>query len=70
MPHGPFDVSHSTRFAVECPACGNYTEKPLGWLKESDRMECACCGMSIDLASGEQRDEIDKLYAITQRDGC
>lgn len=69
MPHGPLGSSHSTRLAIECPACGNYTEKPLPWLKQAELMDCGSCGMTIDLASGERRVEIDKLYAITQRDG-
>jgi len=70
MPHGPLGSSHNTSLAVECPACGHYTEKPLPWLKAADLMDCASCGMSIDLASGERRAEIDKLYENTLRDGC
>jgi len=70
MPHGPVGSSLNTRLAVECPACGHYTEKPLPWLKTAELMECGSCGMSIDLASGERREEIDKLYENTLRDGC
>jgi transcription elongation factor Elf1 len=67
MPHGPLDHNHDTHFAVECPACGHYTEKPLPWLKRAEIMDCGACGMVIDLASGERREEIDKLYEITLR---
>jgi transcription elongation factor Elf1 len=70
MPHGPLGSSHDIRLAVECPACGHYTEKPLQWLKAAELMDCGGCGMSIDLASGERREEIDKLYENTLREGC
>jgi hypothetical protein len=69
MPHGPLDPSHSTRLAVECPVCGHYTEKPLPWLKTADLMECGSCGMTVDLMSGERREEIEKLYASSLRSG-
>ena len=67
MPHGPLGPNHDTRLAVECPACGHYTEKPLPWLKAAARMDCGACATPIDLVSGERRAEIDKLYEITLR---
>jgi hypothetical protein len=43
---------------------------PLAWLKEAQSMDCANCGMTIDLSGGERRAEIDKLYEISQREGA
>ncbi len=70
MPHDIRNGSHSTSLAVECPACGEYSEMPLAWLKAAQTMDCATCGMTIDLAAGERRAEIDRLYAISQRSGA
>lgn len=70
MPHGPLDACHSTQLAIECPACGNYSEKPLAWLKLADLVDCDACGLSIDIATGERRAAIEKHYRIVLRNGA
>lgn len=69
MQHRAGAAGRSTNLAIECPACGDYSEMPLAWLKTAAVMECANCGASIDLAAPERRGEIDRLYAIAVRTG-
>ena len=51
-----------TLMAIECPACGAYTEKPLSWLKSAEFLGCDACGNSVDISFGDQRSEIDRMF--------
>ena len=53
--------------AVECPTCLEYTETPLSRLKAAERVECAACGRPIDVATGDPRAEIDRLFEVSMR---
>jgi hypothetical protein len=52
-----------TLMAIECPACGAYTEKPLPWLKAAELLDCGACGNTVDISFGDQRIEIDRMFA-------
>jgi ribosomal protein S27E len=47
--------------AIECPACGEYSEKQLVALKAARAVDCEVCGGAIDVESGDYRTEIDAL---------
>ena len=51
-----------TLMAIECPACGAYTEKPLSWLKSAKFLDCSACSNSVDISFGDQRAEIDRMF--------
>ena len=47
--------------AIECPECGEYSEKKLVSLKLARAVDCKVCGVAIDVESGDYRTEIDTL---------
>ena len=47
--------------AIECPACGEYSEKQLVSLKSARAVDCETCGEAIDVENGDCRTEIDAL---------
>jgi endogenous inhibitor of DNA gyrase (YacG/DUF329 family) len=47
--------------AVECPACGDFSETPLTLLEASDHVDCPACGEPIEIDAGPIRSEIRRL---------
>jgi hypothetical protein len=63
-------TNERTLMAIECPACGAYTEKPLPWLKVAEFLDCSSCGNNVDISFGDQRVEIDRMFERTVRFGA
>jgi endogenous inhibitor of DNA gyrase (YacG/DUF329 family) len=51
----------NTSLAVECPACGDFSETPLTLLEAADRVDCPACGEPIEIDRGPLRSEINRL---------
>jgi uncharacterized Zn finger protein len=58
-----------TCFAIECPECRNYTEKPLISLRAVSDVHCESCGNTIDIDNEKYRAEIDVLVNQLTRSG-
>jgi hypothetical protein len=39
------------RIELPCPGCGNPMSQTIGWLRSHDVIDCAACGMTINLGS-------------------
>jgi hypothetical protein len=53
--------------AIECPSCGQYTERALPWLNTAASLPCDGCGAEVDLGAGEARDLIDAIVRLNAR---
>lgn len=51
----------NTSLALECPACGDFSETPLTRLETADRVDCPACGGPIEIDGGPLRSEINRL---------
>ncbi len=55
---------------IPCPACGQKTEKSLGWLKANDHFTCGC-GTTVNVNGeefvGKIESAIDELKRRIQR---
>jgi ribosomal protein S27E len=58
---------NSAFLAIECPRCGDYSERRLVWLRNASAMTCDNCAAPIDLSSGTSRALIDGYMKLSIR---
>jgi ribosomal protein S27E len=61
------DPGNSALLAIECPRCGDYSERRLVWLGHASTMTCDNCAAPIDLSSGTNRALIDGYIELSMR---
>ena len=61
------DSGNSAFLAVECPRCGDYSERCLVWLRNASAMTCDNCAAPIDLSFGTSRALIDGYIKLSMR---
>jgi ribosomal protein S27E len=57
----------STFLAIECPRCGDYSERRLVWLRNARAVTCDNCTAAFDLDSGSNRALIDGYFELSAR---
>jgi hypothetical protein len=60
-------LSGRVLLAIECPTCGGYTERLLGWLSTATSLPCGDCGSDVDVGAGEARQLIDAFVILDKR---